>query len=53
MRKFGLSVVTMVFDDKMGTYLPRQLLAEKLKTAADNIPQGYANPEMGPITRIG
>ncbi|MCC7521421.1 MAG: CusA/CzcA family heavy metal efflux RND transporter [Flavobacteriaceae bacterium] len=48
--KFGLSVVTVVFDDKMGTYLPRQLLAEKLKTAADNIPQGYANPEMGPIT---
>jgi len=31
--KFGLSVVTVVFDDKMGTYLPRQLLSEKLKKA--------------------
>lgn len=29
--KFGLSVVTIVFDDDMGTYLPRQLIAEKIK----------------------
>ena len=28
--KFGLSVVTVVFEDKSGTYLPRQLIAEKL-----------------------
>lgn len=48
--KFGLSVVTVVFDDKMGTYLPRQLLSEKIKIAAEKIPQGYATPEMGPIT---
>lgn len=27
--KFGLSVVTVVFEDDMGTYLPRQLIAEK------------------------
>ncbi|MFT7269225.1 MAG: cobalt-zinc-cadmium resistance protein CzcA, partial [Roseivirga sp.] len=31
--KFGLSVVTIVFEDKMGTYLPRQLIAEKIKSA--------------------
>jgi cobalt-zinc-cadmium resistance protein CzcA len=36
--KFGLSVVTIVFDDKMDTYLPRQLIAEKIKTASANIP---------------
>lgn len=29
--KFGLSVVTLVFEDEMGTYLPRQLIAEKIK----------------------
>ena len=29
--KFGLSVVTIVFEDNMGTYLPRQLIAEKIK----------------------
>ncbi len=48
--KFGLSVVTIVFDDDMGTYLPRQLISEKLKSASANIPEGFGKPEMGPIT---
>ncbi len=48
--KFGISVVTIVFRDDMGTYLPRQLIAEKIKTAAAAIPEGYGSPEMGPIT---
>ncbi len=48
--KFGLSVVTIVFDDRMGTYLPRQLIAEKIKNAISNIPEGFGTPEMGPIT---
>ncbi|MCB0485240.1 MAG: efflux RND transporter permease subunit, partial [Flavobacteriaceae bacterium] len=48
--KFGLSVVTIVFEDNMGTYLPRQLIAEKIKSASEKIPQGFGTPEMGPIT---
>nr|WP_314840083.1 CusA/CzcA family heavy metal efflux RND transporter [uncultured Flavobacterium sp.] len=48
--KFGLSVVTIVFDENLGTYLPRQLIAEKIKTASEKIPQGFGTPEMGPIT---
>ena len=48
--KFGLSVVTVVFDDDMGTYLPRQLIAEKIKQAAEKIPAGFGVPEMGPIS---
>ncbi|MDI3526513.1 MAG: heavy metal efflux system protein [Tenuifilum sp.] len=48
--KFGLSVVTIVFDDELGTFLPRQLIAEKLKTAAENIPEGFGKPDMGPIS---
>lgn len=48
--KFGLSVVTIVFNDEMGTYLPRQLIAEKIKSASANIPEGFGTPEMGPIT---
>lgn len=48
--KFGLSVVTIVFEDKMGTYLPRQLIAEKIKSASEKIPEGFGSPEMGPIT---
>jgi cobalt-zinc-cadmium resistance protein CzcA len=48
--KFGLSVVTIVFNDNMGTYLPRQLIAEKIKIASENIPEGFGAPTMGPIT---
>jgi cobalt-zinc-cadmium resistance protein CzcA len=48
--KFGLSVVTIIFDDDMGTYLPRQLIAEKLKAAEEAIPANYGTPEMGPIS---
>ena len=48
--KFGLSVVTIVFEDAMGTYLPRQLISEKIKSASEKIPEGFGVPEMGPIT---
>ncbi len=48
--KFGLSVVTIVFEDQLGTYLPRQLIAEKIKVAAENIPSSFGSPTMGPIT---
>ncbi len=48
--KFGLSVVTIVFDEKLGAYLPRQLIAEKIKSASENIPEGFGTPQMGPIT---
>lgn len=48
--KFGLSVVTIVFEDDMGTFLPRQLIAEKIKSASEKIPEGFGSPEMGPIT---
>ncbi|MGV8993924.1 MAG: CusA/CzcA family heavy metal efflux RND transporter [Flavobacterium sp.] len=48
--KFGLSVVTVVFDDNMGTYLPRQLIAEKIKSAEEKIPAGFGKPFMGPVS---
>lgn len=48
--KFGLSVVTVVFEDNMGTYLPRQLIAEKIKSAEERIPAGFGKPFMGPVT---
>ncbi len=48
--KFGISVVTVVFSDEMGTYLPRQLIAEKIQAAAENIPEAYGKPQMGPIS---
>jgi cobalt-zinc-cadmium resistance protein CzcA len=48
--RFGLSVVTIVFKDDMGTYLPRQLVAEKLDAVKDEIPEGFGQPSMGPIS---
>lgn len=48
--KFGISLVTIVFDEQLGTYLPRQLIAEKIKSAAAQIPDEFGEPEMGPIT---
>jgi cobalt-zinc-cadmium resistance protein CzcA len=48
--RFGLSLVTVIFKDNMGTYLPRQLVQEKLGTVREEIPKSMGSPEMGPIT---
>ena len=48
--RFGLSVVTVVFKEDMGTYLPRQLVSEQLKIAEAEIPPGLGSPEMAPIS---
>ena len=39
--KFGLSVVTIVFEDALGTYLPRQPISEKKSSAQENIPERF------------
>lgn len=48
--KFGLSVVTVVFEEDMDIYLARQLVSEHLKMAVENIPDGLGTPEMSPIS---
>jgi cobalt-zinc-cadmium resistance protein CzcA len=48
--RFGLSVVTIVFQDDMGIYKPRQLVQEKLNEVKDKIPEKFGSPSMGPIT---
>ncbi len=48
--RFGLSVVTIVFKDDMGTYLPRQLVQEKLNELSETIPDKFGSPAMGPIS---
>jgi len=48
--RFGLSVVTVVFDDATDIYWARQQVAERLKSATDQIPQGAGVPEMGPVS---
>lgn len=48
--RFGLSVITVVFDDETDIYFARQLINERLKEAADKIPQGAGTPEMAPVS---
>lgn len=48
--KFGLSVVTVVFEEGTDIYWARQLVGERLSDARDSIPEGYGEPGMGPIS---
>ncbi|WP_338868779.1 CusA/CzcA family heavy metal efflux RND transporter [Myxococcus stipitatus] len=48
--KFGLSVVTVVFEEGVDIYFARQLIQERLVAAKESIPPGYGSPEMGPIS---
>ena len=46
--KFGLSIVTVIFDDAVPTYFARQLVAERLTDARGRLPEGL-EPTMGPV----
>jgi cobalt-zinc-cadmium resistance protein CzcA len=52
--KFGLSVVTIVFEDGADIKSARQLVAERIPSAAAQIPSAYGAPELGPMaTALG
>ena len=48
--KFGISVVTIVFQEGTDLYRARQLVTERLPNATDLIPKGYGTPKLGPLT---
>lgn len=48
--RFGLSAVTVVFDEGTDIYFARQLVNERLQEARREIPAGYGEPELGPIS---
>lgn len=47
--KFGISNITIVFDESTDIYFARQLIQERLSQAREQIPPGIGSPEMGPI----
>lgn len=47
--KFGLSQVTLIFEDNADLYRARQLVGERLQAALDELPAGLA-PKLAPIT---
>ncbi len=49
--KFGLSMVTIVFDDAADIYFVRQLVFERLAEARENVPKGV-EITMGPIATV-
>ncbi len=46
---FGLSVVNIYFAEDVDIYFARQLVGERLQEAREQIPDGFGDPEMGPI----
>ena len=48
--RYGLSVVTIVFKEKVPILDARQLVNEQIQMAVEEIPEGLGKPEMLPIT---
>lgn len=46
--RYGLSQVTVVFDDGADIYRARQLISERLQAVRESLPPGIS-PELGPI----
>lgn len=46
---FGLSVVSIYFEDGTDIYFARQVVGERLPEAREAIPEGFGEPQMGPI----
>ena len=46
--KFGLSMITVVFEDRVPVYFARQLVTERLAEARGRIPDGL-EPSLGPV----
>ncbi len=48
--RLGLSVVTVVFRDRVDIYKARQQISERLKDAENQIPAGITHPELAPVS---
>jgi cobalt-zinc-cadmium resistance protein CzcA len=48
--QFGLSQVTVIFDDSMDIYFARQLVLERLQGVKDQLPPNISPPQMGPVS---
>ena len=47
---FGLSVVSVYFEEGTDIYFARQVVGERLSEAREAIPSGFGEPAMGPIS---
>jgi cobalt-zinc-cadmium resistance protein CzcA len=47
--RYGLSQVTVIFDDKTDIYRARQMVSERLQNIKDSLPEGVV-PQLGPVS---
>lgn len=48
--QFGLSAVTVEFEEGTDTYFARQLVSQRVQSMADDLPEGVDSPQLGPIS---
>ncbi len=48
--RFGLSLVTIVFNDETDVYWARQQVSERLQLVKDELPPGIGTPTLAPVT---
>jgi heavy metal efflux system protein len=48
--QFGLSAVTIEFEEGTDTYFARQLVSQRVQSIADELPEGVDAPQLGPIS---
>lgn len=48
--RFGLSLVTIIFNDATDVYWARQQVSERLSIVQQSLPPGMGKPELGPVS---
>jgi Cu/Ag efflux pump CusA len=48
--RFGLSSVSVYFEENLDIYFARRLVMERLSAARELIPKGFGSPEMTPVS---
>src|SRR5690606_32575491 len=48
--QFGLSAVTVEFDEGTDIYFARQMVSQRLQSITDELPPDVSNPQLGPIS---
>jgi len=48
--RFGLSLITVVFDESTDLYWGRQQISERLQQVTRDLPEGIGTPELAPVS---
>lgn len=48
--QFGLSAVTVVFEEDTDIFFARQMVSQRLQSIGDELPDGVSAPQLGPIS---